>query len=188
MWGDTLRRPRLDRYRPASRAAVDGVAARPGHGKGTTWTRATGSAGDTSTVVTWLRLSAMSPGAKRQCKDLRARAQDRLPIELRQRLLDAIYTGQPFRNAVRDLGLTPNQVWGLTKTDEAWSASLDAALTATRRADLRHGTTAAYVRGCVCKECPGASAPPDGEEPLTTYICMILVVEMLLGCPYSAPR
>jgi hypothetical protein len=83
----------------------------------------------------------------------RARAQDRLPIELRRRLLDAIYTGQPFRNAVRDLGLTPNQVWGLTKTDEAWSASLDAALTATRRADLRHGTTAAYVRGCVCKEC-----------------------------------
>ena len=26
-------------------------------------------------------------------------------------------------------------------------------LTARRRADLRHGTTAAYVAGCVCKDC-----------------------------------
>jgi len=49
--------------------------------------------------------------------------------------------------------LTPNQVWGLTKTDDAWSEALEAALTATRRADLRHGTNAAYVTGCVCKEC-----------------------------------
>jgi hypothetical protein len=30
---------------------------------------------------------------------------------------------------------------------------LEAALTATRRDDLKHGTTAAYVRGCVCSEC-----------------------------------
>jgi hypothetical protein len=29
---------------------------------------------------------------------------------------------------------------------------LEAALTASRRADLRHGTTAAYVHGCVCSE------------------------------------
>jgi catechol 2,3-dioxygenase-like lactoylglutathione lyase family enzyme len=26
-------------------------------------------------------------------------------------------------------------------------------LTATRRDDLQHGTNAAYVHGCVCKEC-----------------------------------
>ena len=44
-------------------------------------------------------------------------------------------------------------MWGLTKTDEAWSTALEAALTATRRDDLKHGTTAAYVRGCVCSEC-----------------------------------
>jgi len=64
-----------------------------------------------------------------------------------------IYRGKPFRQSLRDLGLTPNQVWGLTKTDEAWSTVLEAALTTTRRNDLEHGTNAAYVQGCVCSEC-----------------------------------
>jgi hypothetical protein len=41
----------------------------------------------------------------------------------------------------------------MTKTDEAWSDALEAALTATPRSDLRHGTNAAYVAGCVCTEC-----------------------------------
>jgi hypothetical protein len=55
---------------------------------------------------------------------------------------------------LRDLGLTPNQVWGLTKTDEEWSAALDGALLAVRRDDLEHGTMRPmYVQGCVCKEC-----------------------------------
>jgi hypothetical protein len=72
---------------------------------------------------------------------------------VRQRLLDAIYAGQPFRTILRDLGLTPNQVWGLTKTDDQWAGALETALTATRRDDLKHGTTGAYVRGCVCSEC-----------------------------------
>jgi hypothetical protein len=63
--------------------------------------------------------------------------------------------GQPFRTVVRNLGLTPNQVWGLTQTDEEWSRALNVALTATRRDDLQHGTNAAYVDGCVCSECLG---------------------------------
>ena len=83
----------------------------------------------------------------------RARAQKRLPVEMRQQLLDAIYAGQPFRTVLRDLGLTSNQVWGLTKTDQEWSEKLDTALTAARRNDLEHGTNAAYVHGCVCREC-----------------------------------
>jgi hypothetical protein len=83
----------------------------------------------------------------------RAKAQARLPGEVRQKLLDAIYAGQPFRTALRDLGLTSNWVWGLTKTDQEWSDRLDTALTATRRDDLEHGTSAAYVQGCVCSEC-----------------------------------
>jgi hypothetical protein len=83
----------------------------------------------------------------------RARAHLRLPAELRKQLLDAIYAGQPFRRVLRDLGLTSNQVWGLTKIDDEWSAALDAALTATRRDDLNHGANAAYVAGCVCSEC-----------------------------------
>jgi hypothetical protein len=76
-------------------------------------------------------------------------AQQRLPAELRQKLLDGVYADQPFRQVLRDLGITPNQVWGLTKTDEEWSEQLDAALTAARRDDLKHGSTPAYV----CSEC-----------------------------------
>jgi hypothetical protein len=54
---------------------------------------------------------------------------------------------------LRDLALTSNQVWGLTKSDRDWLEKLEAALTATRRKDLQHGTNAAYVAGCVCREC-----------------------------------
>ena len=96
------------------------------------------------------RLEMQNVAAKAR---LRRRAQDRLPVEVRQRLLDAIYGGQPFRTVLRDLALTSNQVWSLTKTDEEWSRALDVALTATRRDDLKHGTNAAYVHGCVCSEC-----------------------------------
>jgi hypothetical protein len=83
----------------------------------------------------------------------RAKAQARLPLEVRQQLLDAIYVGQPFRQVLRDLGRTSNTVWGLTRTDESWSTALDAALTATRQEHLEHGTNAAYVAGCACREC-----------------------------------
>jgi hypothetical protein len=54
----------------------------------------------------------------------------------------------PCRSTVpggtRDLGLTSNQVWGLTKTDEEWAEALEAALSATRGEDLEHGTNTAY--------------------------------------------
>jgi hypothetical protein len=56
----------------------------------------------------------------------RARAQKRLPLDVRQQLLDAIYAGHRFRTVIRALGLTSNQVWGLTKTDQEWSAELEA--------------------------------------------------------------
>jgi hypothetical protein len=58
-------------------------------------------------------------------------------VEVRQQLLDAVYGGKPFRAVLTNLDLTSNQVWGLTKTDREWAAALDAALTATRRVDLR---------------------------------------------------
>jgi hypothetical protein len=83
----------------------------------------------------------------------RANAQRRLPLQVRQQLLDAIHGGQPFRTVLRDLDLTPNQVWGLARTDVEWSTQLEAALTTTRRDDLAHGSNAAYVAGCVCSEC-----------------------------------
>jgi hypothetical protein len=45
----------------------------------------------------------------------RRRAQARLPIGVRKQFLDAIYDGKLFKTAIRDFGLTSNQVWGLTK-------------------------------------------------------------------------
>jgi hypothetical protein len=39
-----------------------------------------------------------------------------LPVAVRQQLLDAICAGRPFRTVVRELNLTPNQIWGLTIT------------------------------------------------------------------------
>lgn len=71
----------------------------------------------------------------------RARAQQRLPVEVRQQLLDAIYAGQPFRTTLRDRGLTPNRVWS-----SAWHYS---GLCAWLRL---HGVS-------------GTSAPAHGEEP-----------------------
>ena len=41
-----------------------------------------------------------------------AAAQKRLPVEMREQLLNVLYDGQPFRQVPRDLGLTSNQVWG----------------------------------------------------------------------------
>jgi hypothetical protein len=109
------------------------------------------------TVTRWLEGCDCDGCHEAQNDAARARfrrnAQARLPVEVRKQLLDAIYNGQPFRTVLRDLGLTSNQVWGLTKTDPEWSESLEAALAATRRDDLQHGTNAAYVRGCVCSEC-----------------------------------
>jgi hypothetical protein len=98
----------------------------------------------------------------------RARAQQWLPAEARQQLLDGIYAGQPFRTVLEQLNLTPNQVWGLTRTDERWSVELEAALTASRRSDLKHGTNAAYAHGCVCKDCREHQRAADGEEPRLT--------------------
>jgi hypothetical protein len=62
-------------------------------------------------------------------------------------------TASHSARVLRDFGLTPNRVWGLAKTDQEWSKQLEAAVTATRREDLQHGTNAAYVAGCVCREC-----------------------------------
>jgi hypothetical protein len=80
------------------------------------------------TLTRWLE--GCDCGRCRQAQNDAARArfqsgaQERLPAEVRQQLLNAIYSGQPSRTVIRDLGLTPNQVWELTKTDDEWSAAL----------------------------------------------------------------
>lgn len=48
----------------------------------------------------------------------RARSQSHLPVEVREQCL-ATRLGRPFRQVLRDLGLTSNQVWGLAKTDRS---------------------------------------------------------------------
>ena len=40
-------------------------------------------------------------------------------MEVLRQLLKALNAGQEFRAILRDLDLTPNVVWGLTKTDAA---------------------------------------------------------------------
>jgi hypothetical protein len=84
---------------------------------------------------------------------LRRKAQARFPTDKRQQLVDSIYAGKPFRETLREVELTSNQVFGLARVDEEWSTALETALTATRRYDLKPGTNAAYVAGCVCCDC-----------------------------------
>jgi hypothetical protein len=61
--------------------------------------------------------------------------------------------------------LTSNRVFGLARTDQEWSIKLEAALTASRREHLEHGTNAAYLHGCVCQRVLDVSARQDGQEP-----------------------
>jgi hypothetical protein len=99
-------------------------------------------------------LHPLPPGAQRQAKSIRQSPSAKQDARRgASQLLEAIYARRPFGAVLRDLGLTPNQVWGLTKTDKEWAEALEAALTATRRHDLKDGTNAAYVQGCVCSEC-----------------------------------
>ena len=63
-----------------------------------------------------------------------------------------------------DLGLSSNKVFGLARTDPDWSQQLEAALTASRRKDLEHGTHAAYMHGCVCSDWQNTSADSDGQD------------------------
>jgi hypothetical protein len=95
----------------------------------------------------------------------RVNAQARLPAKVRERLLEGIYAGTPLRSVVRELGLTSEQVWRLTKTDQEWSTALEAALTAVRLDDLEHGTNAAYVNGCVCTDCREHQQRRMGGKP-----------------------
>ena len=50
------------------------------------------------------------------------RAQERLPGDVRRQLATTCDLRQEAIPSLRYLGLTPNQVWGLIKTDEQWSS------------------------------------------------------------------
>jgi hypothetical protein len=137
-------------------ATLTRVRAKLGHGTRARW-------------MSGCRCSACRQAhADAQRSGRRARAQARLPAKVRQRLLEGIYAGTPFRSVVGELGLTSQQVWGLMKTDQEWSTALHAALTAVRRDDLERGTNAAYVNGCVCTDCREHQQKRTGRKPAAT--------------------
>jgi hypothetical protein len=67
------------------------------------------------------------------------------------------WSGTPFRQALTDLGITSNRVWGLARHDAEWSDALEAVLRSTRPPNLNHGSYSAYLKGCVCRECREAN-------------------------------
>ena len=138
-------------------AALDRAAATPDPRRHRSQARRRGPQVPHGTLTRWLEGCDCDQCREAQNDAARARfrrtAQARFSIEVQKQFLDAIYAGKPFKTAIRDLGLTSNQVWGLTKTDEDWATALEAALNAMRRDDLKHGSNAAYVAGCVCREC-----------------------------------
>jgi hypothetical protein len=83
------------------------------HGTTARWIRAVAALGA-------VRCKAMPPG--------HAIGAGRLSLEVRQRLLDAIYAGQSFRRVLVDLGLTSNQIWGLTKNRQRMVREAEAAV------------------------------------------------------------
>ena len=88
----------------------------------------------------------------------RAKADARLPVEVRQQLLDQINAGQPFKAALRDLGLTPNRVWGLAQTDEEWSTALEAAVWPHAETPSSTGPTPRTSRAASAKSAGSTSA------------------------------
>jgi hypothetical protein len=80
----------------------------------------------------------------------RARAQRRLPADVRQQLLDAIYGGQPFRAVLSDLRLTSNQVWGWLRPTRSGRPSWrprwpQPAVTTLNTEQIPHTYTAAFA-------------------------------------------
>ncbi len=75
-----------------------------------------GSSAAHSTMARWNSGCSCARCRQMQSDAARARgrrtAQERLPPEVRQRLLNAIYAGQPFRRVLGDLGLTPTRCGG----------------------------------------------------------------------------
>jgi hypothetical protein len=64
------------------------------------------------TITRWNAGCSCAQCRQFQSDDARARgrrrAQQRLPADVRQQLLEAIYDGQPYRETLRELGLTPS--------------------------------------------------------------------------------
>src|SRR5215216_3052576 len=84
----------------------------------------------------------------------------------RRQLLVAIYDGKPFRDVLRNLGLTSNQVCGLTKTRQGMVDRAGDSIN--RYPPGRPQAKARYQRrvrgGLRMRRLPGAPAAADGQE------------------------
>jgi hypothetical protein len=102
--------------------------------------------------------------AETQRATSRARAQKRLPVELRQQLLDGTMRGQPFRTVLRDLNLTPKQVWGLTQTDQEWSAALDSRYNGPECISCNRSASGRLARGKLARVVEPVSRPTTAHR------------------------
>ncbi|MFD6534783.1 hypothetical protein [Streptomyces goshikiensis] len=92
--------------------------------------------------------------------DHRRKADAAFTSEQRAQLLELLANGAHLNEATTVVGVRLRQVWGLARRpDLDFADQLDAALTAGRDPQLRHGSSYTYARfRCRCPECREAKA------------------------------
>ena len=72
--------------------------------------------------------------------------------------------GQPFRTVLRDLNLTPKQVWGLTQTDQEWSAALDSRYNGPECISCNRSASGRLARGKLARVVEPVSRPTTAHR------------------------
>jgi hypothetical protein len=95
-------------------------------------------------------------GAAFQRERERRQAEQHFPPDTRAALLGLLDRGMPFKQAIAEVGVRAQQVWGRTWSDPRWGAQLQATIDRARLADIKHGRESSYRSGCRCSECRAA--------------------------------
>ena len=107
-------------------------------------------------------------GAGCNCPDCRAASaaiqkererrltESQFPPNARAELIELLEHGVLFKQAIAQIGVRSQQVWGRAHSDPAWGAELQATIDRARPADLSHGRQSSYRLGCRCSECRDA--------------------------------
>jgi hypothetical protein len=95
-------------------------------------------------------------GAAFQRERERQQAERQFPPDKRAALLELIDQGTPFKQALAEVGVRAQQVWGRTWSDPEWGLQLQATIDRARPADIKHGRQSGYRSGCRCSECRAA--------------------------------
>jgi hypothetical protein len=120
----------------------------------------------------------------------RRKAQQRLPIEVRQQLLDVIYGGQPFRTALRDQSLTSNRCGAYEdRPGMVGDARSRSDGNPSERLAARYECR---VRARLClQRVSGSSAHPDVQEPPgrpPRYFKTPMKIKIGLATPRGVPN